>query len=155
MKTLFKILSFLYDITAALFSYIFLSGIAFSLNKILISDGNVGIIGGADAPTLLFILQEGGTAVLFQILFIVSGMTAAISGTAISFKESCSNAMLTAATAFLGIAAVLLMLIPPQSYAISQYGTLGNFKSVPIALIFYTLTIAECIFVVKRKVGLK
>ena len=155
MKTLFKIFSFLYDITTALFSYMFLSGIAFSLNKILISDGNVGIIGGADAPTLIFILQKGGAAVAFQILFIISGMAAAVLVTAISFKKSCSNAMLTATTAFLGIAAGLLLLVPPQSYAVSQYVTLGNFRSIPIALIFYTLTIAECIFVVKRKVSSK
>lgn len=110
---------------------------------------------GADDPVLLSILQKGGTILLFQISFIIVAITAAVLGTAISFKRSCSNAMLMAAMAFLGISAAVLLLIAPQSYSVAQYVTLGKFRSIPIALIFYTSTIAECIFVVIKKAALK
>ena len=58
-KTLFCIVTIIYDIVALFWCYVITSDIIYELTSIGVNEGSIGIIGGADLPTLTFMLQTG------------------------------------------------------------------------------------------------
>ena len=139
----------LYDGLILILSYVFSTSIVFSISRISVINGSIGIIGGADIPTLLFALITN-PVVLFMALFIIFGLSAATRITVVSFKNSCSMRLYITAIGFLITTTVLFVLIPPQTYAISLFVLKVAIIYDTVRVLFYIATAAEMIIMCKK-----
>ena len=117
MKRIFAVI---YDVMILALSYLLFDSIIFNISSISVINGSIGIIGGADMPTLLFVLTKNPVMFLMA-LFIIFGISTAVIITVASFKNSCSMRLYITAVVFLIVTAILFILIPPQTYAISLF----------------------------------
>ena len=60
-----RIFALIYDIVILALSYV----IAFSISRISVTNGSIGIIGGADMPTLLFAVTKNPVMFIMALLF--------------------------------------------------------------------------------------
>lgn len=139
----------LYDGLILILSYVFSTSIAFSISRISVINGSIGIIGGADIPTVLFFSMTN-PVVLFMALFIIFGLSAAVMITVASFKNSCGMRLCITAIVFLITATVLFVLIPPQAYAISLFVLKGAIIYDTIRVLYYLVTAAEILIICKK-----
>ena len=147
MKRIFAVI---YDVMILALSYLLFNSIIFNISSISVINGSIGIIGGADMPTLLFVLTKNPVMFLME-LFIIFGISTAVIITVVSFKNSCSMRLCITAVGFLIISAILFILIPPQTYAISLY--LYELKVAiiyNIPVLYYIATAAEIIIICKK-----
>ena len=86
MKRIFAVI---YDVMILALSYLLFNSIIFNISSISVINGSIGIIGGADMPTLLFVLTKNPVMFLME-LFIIFGISTAVIITVVSFKNSCS-----------------------------------------------------------------
>lgn len=147
MKRFFALI---YDIVILALSYVFFTSITFSIRHISVTNGSIGIIGGADAPTLLFAMTKNLVMFLME-LFIIFGISTAVIITVVSFKNSCSMRLYITAIVFLIVTAILFFLIPPQTYAISLFVMKAAIIYDTIHVLYYIATAAEIIIVCKKK----
>lgn len=145
MKRIFAVI---YDVMILALSYLLFNSIIFNISSISAINGSIGIIGGADMPTLLFALTKK-PIMFFMVLFIIIGFAAAVLVTAESFKNSCSMRLYITAVVFLIISAILFILIPPQAYVISLY-VLKVAIIDDILVLYYIATAAEIIIICKK-----
>ncbi len=145
MKRIFAVI---YDVMILALSYLLFNSIIFNISSISVINGSIGIIGGADMPTLLFVLTKNPVMFLME-LFIIFGISTAVIITVVSFKNSCSMRLCITAVGFLIISAILFILIPPQTYAISLY-VLKVAIIYDIRVIYYIATAAEIIIICKK-----
>lgn len=146
MKRIFAVI---YDVMILALSYLLFNSIIFNISSISVINGSIGIIGGADMPTLLFVLTKNPVMFLME-LFIIFGISTAVIITVVSFKNSCSMRLCITAVGFLIISAILFILIPPQTYAISLY-VLKVAIIYDIRVIYYIATAAEIIIICKKR----
>lgn len=139
----------LYDGLTLILSSAFFTSIIFNISSISVINGSIGIIGGADMPTLLFVLTKNPVMFLME-LFIIFGISTAVIITVVSFKNSCSMRLCITAVGFLIISAILFILIPPQTYAISLY-VLKVAIIYDIRVLYYIATATEIIIICKKK----
>ena len=147
-----RIFALIYDIVILALSYLLFGSISLSINISEIN-GSVGIIGGADMPTLLFVLTKNPVMFLMA-LFIIFGISTAVIITVVSFKNSCSMRLYITAVVFLIVTAILFILIPPQTYAISLY-VLKVAIIYDIRVLYYIATATEIIIICKKKKALE
>lgn len=138
-----------YDIVILALSYVFFNSIAFSISRISVINGSIGIIGGADMPTLLFAMTKNPVMFLME-LFIIFGISTAVIITVVSFKNSCSMRLYITAIVFLIVTAILFFLIPPQTYAISLFVMKAAIIYDTIHVLYY-ITAAEIIIICKKR----
>ena len=143
-----RIFALIYDIVILALSYLLFGSISLSINISEIN-GSVGIIGGADMPTLLFVLTKN-PGMFLMALFIIFGISTAVIITVVSFKNSCSMRLYITAVVFLIVTAILFILIPPQTYAISLY-VLKVAIIYDIRVLYYIATATEIIIICKKK----
>ena len=141
----------LYDGLILILSYVFFTSIAFSISRISVINGSIGIIGGADIPTVLF-LSMTNPVVLFMALFIIFGLSAAVMITVVSFKNSCSMRLYITAIVFLITTMVLFVLIPLQAYVISLFVMKAAIIYDTIRVLYYLVTAAEILIICKKGV---
>ena len=98
----------LYDGLILILSYFFSAGIAFFIRHISVTNSSIGIIGGADVPTLLFALTKN-PVVFLRALFIILEMSTAVIITVVSFKNSCSMRLRITTVVFLIVTAILFV----------------------------------------------
>lgn len=147
MKRIFAVI---YDVMILALSYLLFNSIIFNISSISVINGSIGIIGGADMPTLLFVLTKNPVMFLME-LFIIFGISTAVIITVVSFKNSCSMRLCITAVGFLIISAILFILIPPQTYAISLYlYALKVAITYNIPVLYYIATAAEIIIICKK-----
>ena len=146
MKRIFAVI---YDVMILALSYLLFNSIIFNISSISVINGSIGIIGGADMPTLLFVLTKNPVMFLMA-LFIVFGISTAVIITVASFKNSCSMRLYITAVVFLIVTAILFILIPPQTYAISLY-VLKVAIIYDIRVLYYIATATEIIIICKKK----
>lgn len=139
----------IYDVMILALSYLLFNSIIFNISSISVINGSIGIIGGADMPTLLFVLTKNPVMFLMA-LFIVFGISTAVIITVASFKNSCSMRLYITAVVFLIVTAILFILIPPQTYAISLY-VLKAAIIYDIRVLYYIATATEIIIICKKK----
>lgn len=139
----------LYDGLILILSYFFFTSIAFSISRISVTNGSIGIIGGADIPTLLFALITN-PVVLFMALFIIFGLSAATMITVVSLKNSCSMRLYITAIVFLITTMVLFVLIPLQAYVISLFVLKVAIIYDTIRVLYYIATAAEMMLMCKK-----
>lgn len=148
MKRIFAVI---YDVMILALSYLLFNSIIFNISSISVINGSIGIIGGADMPTLLFVLTKNPVMFLME-LFIIFGISTAVIITVVSFKNSCSMRLCITAVGFLIISAILFILIPPQTYAISLYLyalKVAIIYNIPV--LYYIATAAEIIIICKKR----
>lgn len=144
MKRIFAVI---YDVMILALSYLLFNSIIFDISRISVINGSIGIIGGADMPTLLFVLTKNPVMFLME-LFIIFGISTAVIITVVSFKNSCSMRLCITAVGFLIVTAILFILIPPQAYVISLY-VLKVAIIYDIRVLYYIATTAEIIIICK------
>jgi len=144
MKRIFAVI---YDVMILALSYLLFNSIIFNISRISVINGSIGIIGGADMPTLLFVLTKNPVMFLME-LFIIFGISTAVIITVVSFKNSCSMRLCITAVGFLIVTAILFILIPPQAYVISLY-VLKVAIIYDIRVLYYIATTAEIIIICK------
>ena len=146
MKRIFAVI---YDVMILALSYLLFNSIIFNISRISVINGSIGIIGGADMPTLLFVLTKNPVMFLMA-LFIIFGISTAVIITVVSFKNSCSMRLYITAVVFLIVTAILFILIPPQTYAISLY-VLKVAIIYDIRVLYYIATATEIIIICKKR----
>ncbi len=146
MKRIFAVI---YDVMILALSYLLFNSIIFNISSISVINGSIGIIGGADMPTLLFVLTKNPVMFLME-LFIIFGISTAVIITVVSFKNSCSMRLCITAVGFLIISAILFILIPPQTYAISLF-VMKAAIIYDIRVLYYIATAAEIIIICKKR----
>ena len=145
MKRIFAVI---YDVMILALSYLLFNSIIFNISSISVINGSIGIIGGADMPTLLFALTKK-PIMFFMVLFIIIGFAAAVLVTAEAFKNSCSMRLYITAVVFLIVTAILFILIPPQAYVISLF-VMKMAIIYDIRVLYYIATTAEIITICKK-----
>lgn len=65
MKRIFAVI---YDVMILALSYLLFNSIIFNISSISVINGSIGIIGGADMPTLLFALTKNRSCFLWHYL---------------------------------------------------------------------------------------
>lgn len=139
----------LYDGLILILSYLLFNSIIFNISSISVINGSIGIIGGADMPTLLFVLTKNPVMFLMA-LFIIFGISTAVIITVVSFKNSCSMRLYITAIVFLIVTAILFILIPPQTYAISLF-VMKTAIVYDTIRVLYIATAAEIIIICKKR----
>lgn len=145
MKRIFAVI---YDVMILALSYLLFNSIIFNISSISTIKGSIGIIGGADVPTLLFTLTKNPVMFLMA-LFVIFGISTAVIITVVSFKNSCSMRLYITAIVFLITTMVLFVLIPMQAYVISLY-VLKVAIIYDIRVLYYIATTAEIITICKK-----
>lgn len=140
----------LYDGLTLILSYLLFNSIIFNISSISVINGSIGIIGGADMPTLLFAMTKNPVMFLME-LFIIFGISTAVIITVVSFKNSCSMRLYITAIVFLIVTAILFFLIPPQTYAISLFVMKAAIVYDTIRVLYYIATAAEIIIICKKR----
>lgn len=147
MKRIFAVI---YDVMILALSYLLFNNIIFNISSISVINGSIGIIGGADMPTLLFVLIKN-PVIFLMALFIIFGISTAVIITVVSFKNSCSMRLYITAVVFLIVTAILFILIPPQAYVVSLYLyalKVAIIYNIPV--LYYIATAAEIIIICKK-----
>lgn len=145
MKRIFAVI---YDVMILALSYLLFNSILFNISSISVINGSIGIIGGADMPTLLFAMTKNPVMFLMA-LFIIFGISTAVIITVVSFKNSCSMRLYITAIVFLITTMVLFVLIPMQAYVISLYVLkVAIIYNIPV--LYYIATAAEIIIICKK-----
>ena len=146
MKRIFAVI---YDVMILALSYLLFNSILFNISSISVINGSIGIIGGADMPTLLFAMTKNPVMFLMA-LFIIFGISTAVIITVVSFKNSCSMRLYITAIVFLITTMVLFVLIPMQAYVISLYVLkVAIIYNIPV--LYYIATAAEIIIICKKR----
>ena len=144
---LFSGLAMIYDaVVLALFYMLYDSMII----RISSASGSTGIIGGADIPTLLFVLTKIPVT-LFMALFIMFGISTVIIITVASFKKSSRMSLYITAIVFLAVTVALFVIIPPQAYAISVYRLTKKvilYNVLPV--LYYVITGTEILIICQK-----
>lgn len=149
MKRIFAVI---YDVIILALSYLLFNSIIFNISSISVINGSIGIIGGADMPTLLFALTKK-PIMFFMVLFIIIGFATVALVTAVAFKKSCGMPLYITATVFLIVTAILFVLIPPRAFTAKLYAITGNmFIIKTFSIPYYLITAAEIIIICKKKV---
>lgn len=146
MKRIFAVI---YDVMILALSYLLFNSILFNISSISVINGSIGIIGGADMPTLLFAMTKNPVMFLMA-LFIIFGISTAVIITVVSFKNSCSMRLYITAIVFLITTMVLFVLIPMQAYVISLYVLKVAIIYDIIRVLYYIATTAEIITICKK-----
>lgn len=136
MKIMYKISAVIFDILTLFWCGVFLENIIYSVTRVSTDKGSVGIIGGTDFPTLLFILQTNG---FIQIFFILASIAAGVLLTISAFKNPGVKHMHIIIAVLISVTALLFLLIPPQSYAVSLYTVLRKIPLLKYVNLIYIL----------------
>ena len=139
MKIMRKISAVIFDISTLFWCGVFIKNIIYSVTRISTDKGEIGIIGGADFPTLIFILQTNG---FIQLLFILVSIAAGILLTISAFKSLKIKHIRIILTVLISVTALLFLLIPPQSYAVSLYTVLRKIPFLKYVNLIYILIAA-------------
>ena len=144
-----RIFALIYDIVILALSYLLFGSISLSMNISEIN-GSVGIIGGAELPIVFFVSRKSPIMV-FMVLFIIIGLTAAVSVTIASFKNSCGMPLYITATVLLIVTAILFVLIPPRAFTAKLYAITRNMFLIKTFYIpYYLITAAEILIICKK-----
>lgn len=140
----------LYDGLTLILPSAFFTSIIFNISSISVINGSIGIIGGADMPTLRFVLTKN-PVIFLMALFIIFEISTAVIITVASFKNSCSMRLYITAVVFLIVTAILFILIPPQTYAKSLFVMRAAIIYDTIRVLYYIATAAEIIIICKKR----
>ena len=160
-KNIFRIVAVIYDIVALFWCYVMTSTLIYKFTKIGVNNGSIGIIGGADIPSLMFMLKTGAIfGVVLHITFVLLNLVIAVLFTITAFKPKTKRSLNICLIVLLGVALTYFMLIPLNSYIVALYAVLKAEYLIPLTRIIYYVVSAVSIFVnvlalVKQKADVK
>jgi hypothetical protein len=121
-KNIFRIVAVIYDIVALFWCYVMASALIYEFTNIHIKDGSIGIIVGADLPTLTFMLQTGAIfSCLLHITFALLNIVIPLLLTIAAFRIKTNRALNIWLIVLLGIVLTIFILIPTQMYIVALY----------------------------------
>jgi hypothetical protein len=121
-KNIFRIVAIIYNIVALFWCYVMASALIYEFTNIHIKDGSIGIIVGADLPTLTFMLQTGAIfSCLLHITFALLNIVIPLLLTIAAFRIKTNRALNIWLIVLLGIVLTIFILIPTQMYIVALY----------------------------------
>lgn len=123
-------LAILYDGITLVYNYVFLSSLVFAITSVSVDEHSIGIIGAAERPSLFH-----NPLIILIVAFAVVSVTAAVLLTVTAIKKESKMGMKVSACVFILLSVMLLLLIPPQVYAVPLYMLISK---VPFMKFAYT-----------------
>jgi hypothetical protein len=153
-KNIFRIVAVIYDIVALFWCYVMASALIYEFTNIHIKDGSIGIIGGADLPTLTFMLQTGA---IFSFIFALLNIVIPLLLTIAAFRIKTNRALNIWLIVLLGIALTIFILIPTQMYIVALYaavlsiGYLAAILKIAYFVLSGSAIVLNILALIKRK----
>lgn len=154
-KIILPVVTVLYDIISAFWCYIVSTSIIKNLLYYSAEGAHIGIIGGADAPTLMFMIVNvlGWIAVW---TFVPLCVASAISLTVSAFQEHKTLKSNVLSCVLMASSLTAFLLTPAQTYTISLYIFAEKIPLVMYAKYFYIIIslvaiVVNIILVIKQK----
>ena len=142
------ILTIFYSIISIFWCYIIINNMVYNLLRVNVHNEAIGIIGGADMPTTMYIMGEIfnlGFSALFLIICIVTVLLLNFS----IFKKIVSKKFSITLCVFSVLSPIIFMLVPVQSYVISLYSVDKVFLFTKYIQIIYIII---SVFVIVRNI---
>ncbi len=157
-KNIFRIVAVIYDIVALFWCYVMASALIYEFTNIHIKDGSIGIIVGADLPTLTFMLQTGAIfSFILHITFALLNIVIPLLLTIAAFRIKTNRALNIWLIVLLGIALTIFILIPTQMYIVALYAAvlrLGYLAAI-LKIAYFVLSgsaiVLNILALIKRK----
>lgn len=157
-KNIFRIVAVIYDIVALFWCYVMTSALIYEFTNIHINDGSIGIIGGADWPTAIILLNSGAIfAYLLHIAFALLNIVIPVLLTIAAFKTQAKRRLNICLIVLLGVALTFFICIPPQTYIVSLYaavlriGYLAAILKIAYFLLSFTAIVLNILALAKGK----
>lgn len=127
-KLILPVFVILYDIVSIFWCCIILRQIIYDFSFVATNESSIGIIGGADLPTLTFMLAtERIFGWIFSVLFLIMSVMRLIFLTVSIFKNKISKKYRIMLCILEIINLIAFILIPVQTYAVSLYSFTREF----------------------------
>ena len=118
-KFVFPTLVFIYDIVSLFWCYIFVKSLIFKFSTISLKTNGIDIIGGADIPTIMFMIGNVYWWMFFILFFIFNlGTVFLLTFSILKKINRKSNILLFI---FSSLSLIVFMLIPTQTYVVFLY----------------------------------
>jgi hypothetical protein len=157
-KNIFRIVAVIYDIVALFWCYVMASALIYEFTNIHIKDGSIGIIVGADLPTLTFMLQTGAIfSFILHITFALLNIVIPLLLTIAAFRTETNRALNIWLIVLLGIALTIFILIPTQMYIVALYaavlsiGYLAAILKIAYFVLSGSAIVLNILALIKRK----
>lgn len=128
-KFIFTPFVFIYDIVSLFLCYLILQVLIYDSFPVVSDANTITIIGGADTPTLIAVLNAA-LGVLFLISFMILCLGSAVLSTIAIFKKEIKLKFNILLLIFSSLSLVNLLLIPPQTFTVPIY-MLIRFEQLP------------------------
>ena len=162
MKKIFRIVAIIYDILALFWCYVLASNLIYRFTEISVNEGSIGIIGGADLPTLMFLLKTGAIfSCLLHITFALFNIVLPLLLTIAAFRTKTNRALNIWLIVLLGVALTIFILIPSQMYIVALYvAVLGlGYLAAILKIAYFVLSgsaiVLNILALIKRKDDVK
>jgi hypothetical protein len=161
-KNIFRIVAIIYNIVALFWCYVMASALIYEFTNIHIKDGSIGIIVGADLPTLTFMLQTGAIfSFILHITFALLNIVIPLLLTIAAFRIKTNRALNIWLIVLLGIALTIFILIPTQMYIVALYaavlsiGYLAAILKIAYFVLSGSAIVLNILALIKRKDDIK
>lgn len=158
MKKIFRIVAIVYDIVALFWCYVITSDLIYRFTDISVNNEGIGIIGGADLPTLTFMLQTGAIfSFILHITFALLNIVIPLLLTIAAFRTKTNRALNIWLIVLLGVALTFFILIPPQTYIVALYaavlsiGYLAAILKIAYFVLSGSAIVLNILALIKRK----
>ena len=151
-KLILSALVILYDVLSLFWCYIITSNFVYNLSLIQKRGTSIGIIGGADVPTLIY--KMGNVIVgVFSILFVLLSITTVVLLTVSIIQKQTNRKFKILLCIFLTFTLIIYMLIPAQTYAVTLYALVRKLKYIQFIYIIISLIIivTNILVAIKRR----
>ena len=144
-------LTIIYNIATLFWCYLIVKSFVFSLCIMEVGDGSVGIIGGADGPTLMFMF--GGTlGIALVIMFAFLSIATVFLLTVSIFKKQKNQKFNRLLCIFSVLTLIIFVFIPAQTYNIALYSLASKIPLLKYSKIFYIIiSVVNIIFLILPK----
>lgn len=128
----------IYDVVSILWCYIISSNFVYNLTEIQMNEHSIGIIGGADGPTLMFMF--GGTlGIALVIMFAFLSIATVFLLTVSIFKKQKNQKFNRLLCIFSVLTLIIFVFIPAQTYNIALYSLASKIPLLKYSQIFYII----------------
>ena len=153
-KIIFSVFSTLYSVISLFLCCVIINNLINSVFKISVNENNIGIIGGADTPTLIF--QIGNVLQFaFSILFLIFSIAAVSMLFVLILGKKAKPKFRILICIFSALSLIVFMMIPAQSYILKLYILVRNLSFLKYSNILYIIIsvviIAVNVFIIIKK----
>ena len=147
MKILRFTLALFYDTMALLYCCVFLINIFYGMKIASVDEASISIIGGADLPTSIFLMQDI-LSVIFPFIFNLLNIATAFILTITTLKNKTDRKINILLFIFIGLSLMIFLLIPFQSYTVAFYFLLRKILFLQSANLLFVISSLVSLFYV-------